>query len=86
MIPGLVITVAFREKVAYCFNVVSISLQCKCEQYWNDDLSKPFNAGRGFTVVTTGCRGFADYVVRDLTVMNVSYMNMDVLLDSLQSL
>ena len=84
MIPGLVITVAFREKVAYCFNVVSISLQRKCEQYWNDDLNKPFNAGRVFTVFTTGYRGFADYVVRDMTVMNVSHMYTNVLLDSLQ--
>ena len=45
--------------------------QCKCEQYWNDDLDKPYDAGRGFTVVNKKCRTFADYEVRELTIMNV---------------
>ena len=51
--------------------VLFVSLQCKCEQYWSDDLDKPFNAGTGISVVTTRCRGFADYEIRDLTVRNV---------------
>ena len=55
----------------YAYGILLISLQCKCEQYWNDQLDKPYDAG-SFTVVTTGCRGFADYVVRDLTLRSVS--------------
>ena len=35
-------------------------------------MHKSYDAGRGFAVVTTGCRGFADYVVRDLTLRSVS--------------
>ena len=50
---------------------ILVSLQRKCEKYWNDDLDKPYDAGRGFYAVTTGCRGFADYEVRDITVRNV---------------
>ena len=45
--------------------------QQKCEQYWNNDLDKPYDAGRGFSVVTTGYRSFADYEVRDLTIRKV---------------
>ena len=45
----------------------------KCEQYWNNDLNKPYDAGRGFSVVTTGYRGFADYEVRDFVIRNVGY-------------
>ena len=55
---------------AYCSFLISI--QRKCEQYWNDQLDKPYNARGSFTVVTTGCRSFADYVVRDLTLRRVS--------------
>ena len=47
-------------------------LQIKCEQYWHDQVDRPFNAGRDITVVTTAYRGFADYDVRDLTVQSVS--------------
>ena len=46
-------------------------MQRKCEKYWNDDLHKTYEAGRGFTAVTTGYRTFADYEVRDITVKNV---------------
>ena len=49
-----------------------LNTQRKCEQYWNEQLDKPYDAGRSFTVVTTGYRGFADYVVRDMTLMRVS--------------
>ena len=49
-----------------------ISLQSKCEQYWHDQLDKPYDAGRGFTVVTQGHKGFADYDVRDITLQWVS--------------
>ena len=52
--------------------VFSVSSQHKCEQYWNNQLDKPYEAGRGFTVVTTRYRGFADYAVRDLTLKSVS--------------
>ena len=52
--------------------VFLIEPQHKCEQYWEDQLDKPYDAGRGFSVVTTGYRGFADYAVRDMTVSNVS--------------
>ena len=52
--------------------VLFVSLQHKCEQYWNDQLHKPYDAGRGFSVVTMGYRGFADYAVRDLTLKSVS--------------
>ena len=48
-----------------------LNTQSKCE-YWNEQLDKPYDAGRGFTVVTTGYRGFADYVVRDMTLTRVS--------------
>ena len=51
---------------------ISIKTQSKCEQYWNEQLDKPYDAGRGFTVVTTGYKGFADYVVRDMTLTRVS--------------
>ena len=47
------------------------NMQRKCEKYWTDDLDQPYNAGGGFTVVTTGCRGFADYVIRDLAISSV---------------
>ena len=53
--------------------MLHVSLQHKCEKYWNDDLEKPYDAGRGFSAVTTGYRTFADYEVRDITVRNVSY-------------
>ena len=49
-----------------------LNTQRKCEQYWNEQLDKAYDAGRGFTVVTTGYRGFADYVVRDMTLTRVS--------------
>ena len=49
-----------------------LNTQRKCEQYWNEQLDKPYDSGRGFTVVTTGYRGFADYVVRDMTLKRVS--------------
>ena len=55
----------------YAYGILLISLQRKCEQYWNDQLDKPYDAG-SITVVTTRCRGFADYVVRDLTLRSVS--------------
>ena len=55
----------------YLFTVY-VSLQNKCEQYWHDQVEKPFDAGRDFTVVTTAYRGFADYDVRDMTVQCVS--------------
>ena len=48
--------------------ILLISIQRKCEQYWNDQLDKPYDVRGGFTVVTTGCRGFADYVIRDLSL------------------
>ena len=51
---------------------VYVPLQNKCEQYWHDQVDKPFDAGRDFTVVTTAYRGFADYDVRDMTVQCVS--------------
>ena len=53
------------------WSIYWLSLQRKCEKYWNDDLDKPYDAGRGFSAVTTGYRGFADYEVRDITVRNV---------------
>ena len=55
-------------------NIVTlyVSLQNKCEQYWHDQVGKPFGIGRDFTVVTTAYRGFADYDVRDMTVQCVS--------------
>ena len=55
-------------------NIVTlhVSLQNKCEQYWHDQVDKPFDVGRDFTVVTTAYRGFADYDVRDMTVQCVS--------------
>ena len=52
--------------------ILLISIQRKCEQYWNDQLDKPYDVRGGFTVVTTGCRGFSDYVVRDLSLKIVS--------------
>ena len=52
--------------------IIVLNTQKKCEQYWNEQLDKPYDAGRGFTVVTTGYRGFADYVVRDMTLKRVS--------------
>ena len=48
------------------------SIQRKCEQYWNEDLDKPYNAGRGFTVVTTEYKTFADFAIRDMTIHSVS--------------
>ena len=55
-------------------NIVTlyVPLQNKCEQYWHDQVDKPFDVGRDFTVVTTAYRGFADYDVRDMTVQCVS--------------
>ena len=44
----------------------------KCEQYWHDQVDKPFDAGRGFTVVTKIYIGFADYDDREITVQCVS--------------
>ena len=52
-----------------------LNKQKKCEQYWNQQLDKPYDAGRSFTVVTTGYRDFADYVVRDMTLTRVSLSN-----------
>ena len=41
-------------------NIVTlhVPLQNKCEQYWHDQVDKPFDVGRDFTVVTTAYRGF----------------------------
>ena len=58
--------------VTYIYIHLNSLLQIKCEQYWHDQVDKPFDAGRGFTVVTTAYRGFADYDVRELTVQCVS--------------
>lgn len=44
----------------------------KCEQYWNEKLEDPYDAGRGITVTTTGYRTLADYEARDITVQCVS--------------
>ena len=52
--------------------ILLISIQRKCEQYWNDQLDKPYDVRGGFSVVTTGCRGFSDYVIRDLSLKSVS--------------
>ena len=62
----------FRLHIIDLHIQISIKTQSKCEQYWNEQLDKPYDAGRGFTVVTTGYRGFADYVVRDMTLTRVS--------------
>ena len=43
----------------------------KCEQYWNNNLSETFQAGNNMTVVVNQCLGFADYEVRDMTILNV---------------
>ena len=56
----------------YMVRILLISIQHKCEQYWNDQLDKPYDVRGGFTVVTTGCRGFAHYVIRDLSLKIVS--------------
>ena len=56
-------------------SVLYLLLQRKCEKYWNDDLDKPYDAGRGYSAVTTGYRGFADYEIRDVTVRNVRYIS-----------
>ena len=52
---------------------ISRSLQFKCEQYWHDQLDKPYDAGRGFTLVTQRHRGFADYDVRDITLQCIRH-------------
>ena len=56
-------------------NIVTlhVPVQNKCELYWHDQVDKPFDVGRDFTVVTTAYRGFADYDVRDMTVQCVSW-------------
>ena len=61
-----------QEEDLYAYCSFLISIQRECEQYWNDQLDKPYDVRGSFTVVTTGCRGFADYVVRDLSLRRVS--------------
>ena len=62
----------FRSYIYCTYIPISINTQRKCEQYWSEQLDKPYDAGRGFTVVNTGYRGIADYVVRDMTLKRVS--------------
>ena len=47
------------------------SLQKKCEQYWNLELKDPLEVGEGLEVTTTANKGFADYEVSDITLINV---------------
>ena len=58
---------------------MSVWLQHKCEQYWNNDLDNPFNAVNDLNVVTTRYRGFVDYDVRDLTVKNLRRLSLIIL-------
>ena len=61
----------FRNNNILSF-IPSFTLQHKCEQYWNDQLELPYDAGNGFTVVTTQYKRFADHAVRDFTLKSVS--------------
>jgi netrin-G3 ligand len=44
----------------------------KCEQYWNLELKDPLEVGEGLEVTTTANKGFADYEVSDITLINNS--------------
>ena len=48
-------------------------IQCKCERYWCDEVNEPLEmADRGFTVIVTGKKVYADYEIRDMTITCVS--------------
>ena len=48
-------------------------VQSKCEQYWCDEMNKPFEIlDRGFIVTVTGKRLYPDYEIRDMTIRSVS--------------
>ena len=48
-------------------------VQPKCERYWCDEMNKPFELpDRGFTVTMTGKKVYADYEIRDITIICVS--------------
>ena len=59
------------------FLVVSLfvisHVQPKCERYWCDEMNKPLELpDRGFTVTMTGKKVYADYEIRDMTIICVS--------------
>ena len=48
-------------------------VQSKCERYWRDEMNKPFEIpDRGFTVIVTGKKVYADYKIKDMTIRSVS--------------
>ena len=47
-------------------------LQKKCEKYWEEELNKTVEKGRGIEITTVKFKPYADYEVRDILVANVS--------------
>ena len=45
--------------------------QKKCHQYWENELLKPYEPGRGLEVTVTSVKGYANYDVREITLSNV---------------
>ena len=55
------------------FSPLLVTVQSKCERYWCDEMNKPFEVpDRGFTVTMTGKKVYADYEIRDMTIICVS--------------
>ena len=50
----------------------SLIPQRKCERYWNEDIDHPLEPGRDLSVKVTSIMGYANYVVKEITLTNVS--------------
>ena len=46
--------------------------QKKCEQYWNDNMDCPLEPGRNMSVMVTSIMEYANCVIREITLANVS--------------
>ena len=52
---------------------VCVCVQVKCEQYWSEDIGSVFETeNKTMSVTTLSVTPFADFVIRQFTVKNVS--------------
>ena len=70
-ISGIFVTIAYLN---FAFNRVYFITppQRKCEQYWNEDMDCPLEPGRDLSVRVTSLMGYANYVIREITLTDVS--------------
>ena len=69
-ISGIFVTITylnFASNLLHC-----MTSQRKCEQYWNEDMDWPLEPGRDLCVRVTSLMGYANYVIREITLTNVS--------------